>query len=396
MGTSCTNPTRIPPPAAGSRLVFLCKASDDASEPQNADHYRALFNRNQRDLMFDYFQTISGGALDVSGTEVYGWFTMSVSTAQLAPTIRNLITSPGRAQTVQDCKSAGAAALLATGRLIEPDNYAGIIAVINVPVDAGSSGFDVVANANEPASFYGHEMLHTMYIPHSNLMAADLLGDHSWNLGGDVPYNDCRDIMSYDICIYTFNTPAHGKQGPELQVAYKQKLGWVPAARIFARDNRVELPSTVILAPVSEPNLPGFLMANIEIANVGNYVIEYRVPSGFDRAIPNAAVVIRELRSNGETYLVQRQNTETGWQQGQQFTDKGNFLSINVDAMTPQSATITINPRYSNSLSAGDICGNKYIGIALQCPVGTACNPRITPPATRGDPPLVSVDYFCL
>jgi hypothetical protein len=195
--------------------------------------------------------------------------------------------------------------------------------------------------------------------------------------------------MSYNVCIYSFNTTGHGIQGPELNVVYKQKLGWVPAARISTRDNRVDAPSTVTLAPVSEPNLPGFLMANIEIANVGNYVAEYHVPSGFDRAIPYEAVVIRELRSNGETYVVRRQNGAVGWAQGQRFTDKRNFLSITVDALTPQSATITINPRFSNALNAGDICGNKYIGAALQCPAGTTCNPRRT-----GQ--IVSTDYFCL
>jgi hypothetical protein len=184
-------------------------------------------------------------------------------------------------------------------------------------------------------------------------------------------------------------------------------MGWVPSARIFARDNRVELPSTITLAPVSEPNLPGFLMANIEMAHVGNYVVEFRVPTGLDRgflevgpplAIPAATsvVLIRELRANGETYLVQRQNRQTGWVQGEQFTDAGNFLSIRVDALTPQAATITINPRFSNTLSAGDVCGNKYIGVALQCPAGTACNPRILPPASPADPPIFSTDYFCL
>src|SRR5687767_12656621 len=117
MGSGCTDPTPIPPPAACSWLVLLCKASDAPQEPQSADFYRELFDRNQRDLMFDYFQTISGGAVDVSGTEVYGWFTMGVTTAELAPDIRNVTTTPGRWQTSQDCKSAGVAALLAEGRI---------------------------------------------------------------------------------------------------------------------------------------------------------------------------------------------------------------------------------------------------------------------------------------
>jgi hypothetical protein len=190
--TACDNPTPIPPPAAGSWLVFLCKASDAPQEPKNADYYRALFDKNQRDLMFDYFQAISGGALDVSGTEVYGWFTMgtSVTTAAIGPTVRNNSTPVTRSQTLQDCKSAGVAALLAMGQSINTDNYAGIIAVINVPVDVGATGENVVANEFEPASFYGHEMLHAMtypprQLPHAHSMSADLSDDHDWNSGSD-------------------------------------------------------------------------------------------------------------------------------------------------------------------------------------------------------------------
>jgi hypothetical protein len=244
------------------------------------------------------------------------------------------------------------------------------------------------------------------HLPHSHLMAMDASADHSWEQGVDTPYNDCWDIMSYNTCIYSFNTSTHGKQGPELQVAYKRKMGWVPSSRIFSRSNADPAPSTVTLAPVSEPNLPGFLMADIEIAGVGNYVVEYRVPTGFDRGILDAppdtapaatsAVVIRELRSNGETYLVQRQNGETGWAQGEQFTDVGNFLGISVDALTPQSAAITINPRFSNTANAGGLCGNKFVGVVHQCPAGTTCNARVLPPAPGGGPPPITTEYFCL
>jgi hypothetical protein len=399
LSPGCKSPTPIPPPAPGSWLVFLCKASDAPQEPHNIDFYKELFDKNQRDLLFDYFQTISSKVVDVSGTEVYGWFTMgtSVTTAVLDPMVRNNGTNPNRSQTLQDCKAAGVASLLALGQSINTDNYTGIIAVINVPVDAGATGINVVSNEYESASFYAHEMLHALgipilgtHLPHSNLMTHDLTPDHSWDSGGDSEYNDCWDIMSYLSCIHSFNTPTHGRQGPELQIAYKQKMGWVPSSRIFTRSYSDPTPSTVTLVPVSEPGTSGFLMANIEMTGIGSYVVEYRVRSGFDRAVPRAGVLIRELRRNGRTYLIRRPPGDTtDWQQGERFTDTGNFLSITIDSITPQAATITIDPRFVSGATAGQVCGNKYVGVVRSCPAGTTCDARRTGT-------LVSVDYFCL
>jgi hypothetical protein len=172
-------------------------------------------------------------------------------------------------------------------------------------------------------------------------------------------------------------------------MAYRVAAGWLPAARIFTKDTADRTPSTVTLAPVSEPNRPGPLMARIDVAGGPKYVVEYRVPTGFDRGIPGAAVVVRELRRNANTYLVKRQGGAIGWTQGQRFTDAGNFLSIGVNALTPQSATITIDPVFSIAAGRGEVCGNKYVGVIRACPAGSTCDARRTPP-------LVSIDYFCL
>lgn len=395
LGATCQTPGPTADPKAGAWLVFLCQASDAQQEPHTVAFYQELFDRNQPDLLFDYFQKTSNGKIDLSGTEVYGWFKMTVNTATIAPTARNVTTQPGRYQTAQDCKSAGVASFLASGKTIDPGKYAGFIAVINVPVDAGATGRAVVANEYESASFFDHEMLHVYgliygnkILEHSYRMARDLSQDHSWNLGADTEYGDCWDIMSFLTCTYRFDTPTHGIQGPELETAYREKLGWLPPARSFQKSTSDQSQSTITLSPVSEPNLPGFLQAKVDVTGMGTYVIEYVVPSGYDRAIPGRAVVIRELRHDGKTYLVVRQNGNIGWQQGERFTDAANFLSVTVGATTPQSATITINPRFASTANLGDVCGNKYVGAVRPCPAGAVCDARRTPP-------LVSIDYFC-
>ncbi len=231
-------------------------------------------------------------------------------------------------------------------------------------------------------------------------MANDTSLDHGWNQGVDTVYNDCWDIMSFATCTYRFNTGIHGLQGPELQIAYRQKLGWVATARIFTKDAADPLPSTVTMPPVSEPGRPGPLMARIEVPGGARYVVEYRVPTGFDRGVPNGAVVIRELRNDGLSYLVKRQNGKIGWAQGERFTDIGNFLSITVDAITSQSATITINPRFAATANLGDVCGNKYVGEVRPCAPGTTCGQKSSRSCSgwwifSSCTTLVSTDYFC-
>lgn len=397
LGASCPGPTPLPPPRAGAWLVFLCQASDDTSEPHDVAFYNELFANNKPDLVTGFFRTMSGNAVDLSGTEVYGWFRMTVATAALAPAVRNVNTNPGRGQTAQDCKSAGAAALLASNRTIDMARYAGFIAVVNVSVDAGAAGPSVVANNYESASFYQHEMLHVLGLPHSNRMANDMSADHSWETGADKTYEDPWDIMSFRRFIYETPAGNHDITGPELHIAYRQKMGWVPASRVFTKDTADRSRSTVTLAPVSETSRPGMLMARVNVAG-GNvsYVVEYRVPTGFDRGLPGSAVVIRELRQNGQTYLVSRQGAtlpyqaiaNNGFITGERFTDAGNFLAISVDAMTATSATITIDPAFVTTARLGDVCGNKYVGQIRTCPTNSTCDPR-------RNPPLVSIDYFC-
>jgi hypothetical protein len=394
MGGSCPGPMDLPAPKAGSWLVFLCKASDNAVEPHPSSFYQELFANNQRDLLFDFFQQASGNTEDVSGTEVFGWFDMSVNTATLA--MRNNSTSPNRSQTLQDCKSAGAAALLAQNKRIDPDKYVGLITVINVGVDVGAAGRGLIANASETASFYEHEMLHVYglvkkgnALAHSSIMSADLSTDHTWNSGTDKTYFDCWDIMSFATCAFMFSTPTHDLSGPALQTVYRNTLGWLPANRITRVSSIDFQPTTLTLAPVSEADQPGTLLALLDMQSVGTYAVEYRVPTGFDQAAPTRAVVIRELRSNGATYLVTRQSNRIDFTQGDVFTDLAHYVSITVDTIALHSATITIRTHVSSPVGAGEICGDKYVGEVRQCPAGLSCK-------VKRSGQIQTIDYFCL
>jgi len=377
-------------PAPGSWLVLLCKASDAPDEPHPKSFYETLFSTSEPDLLYAYFQAVSEGLVDVSGSRVYGWFEMPVDTATLQA--RNNAAPVTRAQTAQDCKASAVAAIAATGTVVDPTKYAGVITMINVPVDSGQAGDTVVDNnveASGPA-FLEHEMLHVLGLDHSWRASEDTSSDHVWDHGGDVEYRDCWDMMSWLTCVYLFPT-SMGGQGPELQAEYRLKLGWLASDRVEVVSSGPSSGTrTVTLAPIGDPDKPGTLLARISMPTRGHYAVEYREKTRFDRGIPGNAVVIREVRNNGLSYLVQRQGGGIGWRKGDTFTDRGNFLSIAVDDIVPGKATISVNTAFAaGPASAGDPCGDKFRGEVVGCPPGTDCRPRRTGA-------LVSIDWFCL
>lgn len=396
----CDNPTPKAPPPPGSWLVLLCKAADASQEPQPKSFYKDLFSKGQRDLLFDYFDNASNHTVDVSGTEVYGWFPMTVNTADIAPNVRNNSMPVNRTQTARDCRASALGGITATGISVDPKDYAGIITVINVPVDSGDAGEKSVVlsrQAEDEVGFVAHEMLHVLGLDHSWRASQDGSSDHAWQHGGDVEYEDCSDMMSYRTCVYRFQT-VRGPQGPELQGAYREKLGWLPSNRIQVVSGYPPGTTTIILAPVSDPSQPGALLAKIEVfnrLNSGRYVVEYRERSGFDRRLPYNAVMVREQRdrgipNRGITYLVTRQDGTTAWRKGDTFTDNGNHLSISVDDIFAGGARITVNTKYSSTpIRLGDWCGDRDRGDVLPCPAGTECRRERLPSG------LVTSDSFC-
>ena len=359
-------------------------------EPHPPQWYETYFSKSERDLLYDYFDAASGGTVDVSGSRVFGWFQMPVDSATL--TARNNTTSPNRTQTAADCRKTALDRLAVTGPVVDVAHYASVITVINVPVDSGATGQGVVINNPESTAsgltFLEHEMLHMHGFGHSWRTSPDTSPDHVWGHGGDVEYNDCWDMMSAMICVYTFST-SRGPQGPELQAEYRERIGWLPSSRVDVTNvSGYAGPRRITLAPVSDPSKPGSLLARIEVPNLGYYAVEYHERSRFDRAIPYDAVVIREVRPNLLTYLVTQQNGEIGWRKGELFSDSGNGVSVAVDDIAPGGATIMIGYSFG-AVPVDSLCGDKFQGGVRECPVGSTCRARRT-----GS--LVSIDWFCL
>ena len=77
--------------------VLLCKYSDRAAEPQAPAFFRDFLTQAGAGQggAADYWRDVSGGAIDLAGSTVQGWYTMPVTVAQAQ--------AKSRWQRIQDC-----------------------------------------------------------------------------------------------------------------------------------------------------------------------------------------------------------------------------------------------------------------------------------------------------
>src|SRR5580765_705631 len=65
--------------------IVLCKWSDKPVEIRPAQYYVDFYTENGVGGVCDYWRTVSCNALDLTNSEVFGWFTMSHASAELTP-----------------------------------------------------------------------------------------------------------------------------------------------------------------------------------------------------------------------------------------------------------------------------------------------------------------------
>ena len=162
--------------------ILLCKFNDDDTEPYDRLRYLDLFTSAGLGKfgMVDYFTDVSHGQLDISDSQVFGWFTLDKSRNEyLGLTSRD------------DIRNWARQAAAANGVDLTP--FYSIVVVLNVPTDLFGSPAGVVCDDGRlPAngmsglspSFLGQEMLHGYGLGHARTD------------GSLEDYTDAYDIMS--------------------------------------------------------------------------------------------------------------------------------------------------------------------------------------------------------
>jgi len=277
--------------------IILCKYNDKPNEIRPRTFYEDFFINNGMGGVCDYWREVTLNALDLTTSEVFGWFTMNHPSAD-----SDHLTYPGeRYKLVQWGKDAA----IANG--INLASFGNRILVIqNYGNDHGAAGIGVVIVHKDPnlieVGFICHEMGHGFGLP------------HSFSSNPDFEYGDGWDIMSFATTTPLFDIKFRGAEGKAsigLNARNLEALGALPSRRVFS----IQLPNfseSINLDPLNQIPMGnhGFLVVKILPSatqpnrnNDSIYTIEFRIKAGWDKAIPQNAIIIHEVRSNGLSYL---------------------------------------------------------------------------------------------
>jgi hypothetical protein len=280
--------------------IVLCRFTDKPTETRPAQYYTDFYAQNGLGGVCDYWRTVSCHALDLTRSQVFGWFVMNHASTEL-----NQLHFPGdRSILVQ----WGIDAARANG--VDLSRFRRTLVVHNFGVDHGAAGNGVLIVHSDPGlcefGFICHEMGHGFGLP------------HSFAGGPDMEYGDGWDVMSFATTTPLFTIAFEGSSGAAtvgLNARNVQALGAMPPQRVWSPpgDNFSEW---VTLDPLSQPPMGnrGFLVAKVppsatvpSRSSGSTYEVELHRRAGWDRAIPQDAVLVHEVRSNGLSYLQRAQ-----------------------------------------------------------------------------------------
>ncbi len=288
--------------------IILCKWKDDSSEPFPVWYYQNLFSTPGMGLnnQVDFFRLYSHGNIDMSGSQVFGWFVLSHSRSEYTGSGAN---PDGRQQLIGWATSA------ASSNGVDLGKFFGVVVCMNDSTDLfGDLGTPAVVCDSNTAhqSPLGQEMLHGYGVNHARLN------------GSTTDYTDPFDVMS--VFNASMAPDQHfGQIGPGLNAAIMDSKGWLDPERVWTYPGG---DAEVDLRPHHRRDLPGFL-----VAKVGSFYVEFRMNEGFDAGLLVPVVLVHRFdEQDGHSYLMPSTDSGEGLVAGSKF----------VTSPGPQQVTVTV------------------------------------------------------
>jgi hypothetical protein len=266
--------------------VLLCKFSSDQSKTLDKSHYERLFTGTGTGSfnMTDFFSDMSHGQLDLTRSQVFGWFSIPIKdNAEYDSFDAKHAADPSvlgsRDHIIEVAKQTAAA------QNIDLSKFAGLVICVNGPMDFfGRLGgmvavFDSV-NGLRP-SVMGQEMGHGYGL------------DHSRQDGSTVDYMDPWDVMSTDTTPFELANAEYGSIGPGLNASNMRSRGWLDESRVW-KTGSASTNTTVQLRPLHRRDLTGYLAIDF----LGDYLVEYRKKERWDGGFSHSAVFVHRFEGN--------------------------------------------------------------------------------------------------
>ncbi len=236
--------------------------------------------------MVDFFSDMSHGQIDISGTQVFGWFTLPANRSDY---VGNVYPQPAGKLNRNGLLDLAKATATSTG--INLNDFAGVVVcgLDSVDLCGWVGGMAALCDSfSLSPSLVGQEMGHGYGLDHARFQ------------GSVDDYRDPWDVMS--TAAYPWIQAAHTEfttVGPGLNAWNMRSRNWLDENRVWKAPAPASAwDETIQLRPLHHHNLPGFLAAQI-----GPYLVEFRVPERWDAALPRACVLVHRFAAN-HSYLL--------------------------------------------------------------------------------------------
>jgi hypothetical protein len=284
--------------------VLLCKFKNDQSEPPTVPDFRAICDRffthpNAGYNAFQFFSDMSHGNVDLTGSEVLGWFTINANQGDSLPqgVLMNLAKQAAVNAGVDLRRFFGTILImnLMTGWAQGDGNTRSVWADwrrIDGRNPDGTLGTRVDTGGGNGTEVFGQEMGHGYRL------------NHSRREGSNAEYQDLWDIMSScassagSCPVYTAIDQEWCAKGPGLNAWNMRSLGWLDESRVWRVTRTDEsFDGSVQLRPLHRHDLPGNLAVEIPTYDEtgSNYLLEFRIKNRWDEGIPRSIVLVHQF-----------------------------------------------------------------------------------------------------
>lgn len=335
-------------------VLLVCFSDDPEELPDRALYERLYTTKGIGTMnMVDFFSDMSHGTVSIVGSQVFGWYRLA---ARRASYVGNATPKAGELDRDGLLNLAWATAAAATGDLrVDFADFAGTVVVPYGPTELcgflGGMAAICGSTAIQP-SLIGQEMGHGYGL------------DHARRDGSEDDYMDPWDVMSTAAWPdHQADSPHWGRQsvGPGLNAWSMRSRGWLDESRVWKLSGTAAFTTTIELRPLHRHDLPGLLAAE-----VGEYLVEFRMPELWDAAIPRACVLVHRFEDN-HPYVMTAVRGTLDLVEGDSFVDGhpefvlGPYSSVEVKSIDEheRKATIAIShrPRFKEPALTGTTIG---------------------------------------